>query len=110
MAVPANQHKWEATRIVAIVGVIAILGLQTLLTRDPAAAARQAAHSEELLNQLTQAPTLKSVPPIPASDAAALDPSRQATARPSDPSEVIVGPSGISNRYKLQRVNRRKDA
>jgi hypothetical protein len=110
MAVPANQHKWETTRIAAIVGVIAILGLQTLLTRDPVAAARQAAHSEELLNKLTQVPTLKSVTPIPASDAAALDPSRQVTSRPSDPGEVIVGPSGISNRYKLQHVDRRKES
>ncbi len=103
----AKQYQWEATHIGAIAGVMVILALQAHLTGT-----RNAPNVNEQgqFQKLATAPTLKAVHPVPASDAAALEPTHPITSPPSDPSEVTVGPSGISNRYKLQRVNRKKQS
>lgn len=37
-----------------------------------------------------------------------MSPPEPVNSRPSDPNEVIVGPSGISNRYKLRNIQRQK--
>lgn len=105
---PMDQYRWETVRVATIVIIIAILALQEHLTRNPAAQARQAKNEQQLFEKLTTAPAIAPVRPIPPSDAGALNSNPAVTSRPSDPSEVTVGPSGISNRYKLQRVDRRK--
>lgn len=100
-----ENHKWEATRIVTLAGVIVILALQMRLTGT---LHRRPANAATSFDKLTQVPTIPSRPAVPASDAAALDPARPVATQPSDPSEITVGPSGISNRYKLRNVERKK--
>src|SRR5437868_3861644 len=104
-----DEHRWEALCVATIAGIVAILALQKHLVRVSATPARPSVNEQELLDRLTTVPTIRSVRAVPASDAAALNATQPVPSQPSDPSEVTVGPSGISNRYKLKRVDRRKE-
>jgi hypothetical protein len=106
---PVDQYRWETIRVATIVATIATMVLLGRLARDPAAEARQAQREQQLFEKLTTAPTIPAVRAFPASDAAALNPGQPVASPPSDPSEVTVGASGISNRYKLERVDRKKE-
>lgn len=104
-----DEHRWEALCVAAIAGIVTVLALQKHLIRVSATPVRPFVNEHESLDRLTIAPTIRSVRAVPASDAAALSATQPAPSQPSDPSEVAVGPSGISNRYKLTRVDRRKE-
>lgn len=64
---------------------------------------------EAVNEQELTVPTVASVRAVPASDAAALCTTQPVPSRRSEPGEVTVGPSGISNRYKSRHVDRRKE-
>jgi hypothetical protein len=86
-----KDHSWEATHIVAIVVAIATLALVTHLTGAPR----------------VDSPALNATSVSAARPAQVSTGSGAARAQQSDPREIIVGPSGISNRYTLLDVDRK---
>ena len=104
-----EEYRWEARCAATIVGIVAVLALQKHLIRVSAIPARQSVNEQGLLNRLTTVPTIGSVRAVPASDAVALNAAQPVPPQPSEPGEVTVGPNGISNRYTLRRIDRRKE-
>jgi hypothetical protein len=94
-----RKYKWQAAHVTIIVGVITTLALVTHLTGTP----RPRIHPSG-----TAAP-LSSVPMSvhPARPAQVSSRPRASGSPPSDPREVVVGPSGISNRYNLVSADRK---
>ena len=98
-----NKYRWEATHITVIAGVITTLTLATGLFGAPRGATPQAGSAPPNLQKLmpsSSAATAQSAPPAQAVQAST-------ASHQSDPSEVTVGASGISNRYRLLSVERK---
>jgi len=81
------KYKWEAVHIMIILGVIATLTIVTHLTGTPRVQIHSTA-AAALLDLRSSRPKA----PHPA---------------PSDPREVVVGPTGINNRYTLVSTERK---
>ena len=98
-----NKYRWEATHVAVIAGVITTLTLAAGLFGAPRGATPQAGSAPPNLPKLmssSSAATAQSVPPTQAVQASP-------ASHQSDPSEVTVGASGISNRYRLLSVERK---
>ena len=98
-----NKYRWEATHVAVIAGVITTLTLATGLFGAPRGATPQAGSAPPNLQKLMPSPsatTAQSGPPAQAIQAST-------ASHQSDPSEITVGASGISNRYRLLSVERK---
>ena len=98
-----NKYRWEATHVTVIAGVITTLTLATGLFGAPRGVTPQAGSAPPNLPKLmssSSVATAQSVPPAQAVQAST-------ASHQSDPSEVTVGASGISNRYRLLSVERK---
>jgi hypothetical protein len=82
---------WEITHIAVIAAVITTLALVTHLSGAPRVDSRA-----------VNATSVSAAQPVQASSGR-----RAARSQQSDPHEIIVGPSGISNRYTLLGVDRK---
>ena len=101
---PIGQYRWEATHLAIITTVVAIFALVAHLTGIPTTATRQPARAP--LPNLIHDPAVGTAHPV--SDSAGSPDPQSETSRQSDPHEITVGPNGISNRYRLQSVDRKK--
>lgn len=102
---PIGQYRWEATHLAIITAVVAIFALVAHLAGIPTTATRQPARAP--LPNLMHVPAAGTAQPV--SDSAGSPESPQSeTSRQSDPHEATVGPNGISNRYRLQSLDRKK--
>ena len=81
---PLNKYPWEATHLIVIAGVIAVLVLGTLLFGVPLGKAPRVSEPAAISQ------------PVPA-----------VGTEQSDPRKVTVGPREISNRYTLLSVDRK---
>jgi len=90
-----NKYSWEATHITSIVAVIAALALVTRLTGTP----RIATHPPESAAAPLSDPTAS---PVHLTSQPGAGPSQH-----SDPRQIVVGPTDISNRYTLLRMDRK---
>ena len=101
-----GKYKWEVTHATLLVGVITILTLVTHLTGTP------------LQTHFPEKPTAFAAYPRPPSfdmgqpglSARPIHVSskpRLTQPKPSNPREVVVGPSGINSRYTLLRTDRK---
>ena len=103
-----NKYRWEATQVAVIAGVITTLTLGTCLFGAPRGETPQAASAPPVLPKLTSsssAVTAQSVPPAQAAQSSTQN--GTTASQQSDPSEITVGASGISNRYRLLSVERK---
>jgi len=91
----SQKYSWEATYITSIVAAITTLAFVTHLTGTPRVDTHPPASA-------TAALSVPSTPPAPLSSHPGATASRH-----SDPREVVVGPTGISNRYTLLRMDRK---
>ena len=102
-----DKYRWEATHIAAIAGVIITLALVTGLfgvprgegayTLAPTALSKSMSPPAVVTTQSLSAPQSAQIASQPGA----------AGAQPSDPHEVTVGPSSISNRYTLLSMERK---
>ena len=95
-----KQYGWEVTHITSIAGVITTLTLVTHLIGTPRVDGPSAGNAAA--NGAKSTPPGKSTPPlrVPAQPGAPSSHHR-------DPHEIVVGASGISNRYTLLSVARK---
>jgi hypothetical protein len=103
-----NKYRWEATHVTVIAGVIATLALATGLFGAPRGATPQAGSAPPILQKpmsSSSAATAQSVPPAQAVQASTQN--GTTASQQSDPTEITVGASGISNRYRLLSVERK---
>ena len=105
---PAKDYRWEAARVATILGIIVTLALQARLTRAPVAATHQPLKVPDF-GKLAQVPTV-GAGRYASAPAVASDSPQPVSSEPSDPGEMIVGPTGLSNRYTLRSVERRKES
>ena len=87
-----EKYRWEATHVIVLAGVVTTLTLGTWLF-----GVSRGDHSHAVFSKYASASSAVTTPSIPSEHAA----------QPSDPRKVTVGPSGISNRYTLLRVDRK---
>src|ERR1700722_6181050 len=101
-----EKYKWEATHITTIAGVVIFLTLVTHVF-GTSGGKNSVVGSAVLPNYMPPSPVVTAPP---AAAARTVDVSTQkgsAITERSDPHEITVGPSGISNRYRLLSVERR---
>lgn len=91
-----DKYRWEATQIAVIAGVIITLTLVTGLFGVPRGE-RAYTLAPTALSKSMPPPAVVTTQPVSAPQ----------SAQPSDPHEVIVGASGISNRYTLLSMERK---
>lgn len=89
-----KKYGWEATNITSIVAAIATLALVTHLTGTR----RVDTQPPQSATSAQSAPAI----PVPVSRRQGV-----ASSQHSDPREVVVGPTSISNRYTLIRMDRK---
>ena len=108
---PLEKRKWETTHLTIIAADILALALVTHLLSAPIFASRHRPNFPPTPATLANLPVTGSAQPVSARNVATdrYQPT-PATAQPTDPNEITVGPTGISNRYRLQSVERRKDS
>lgn len=102
-----NKYSWEATHITIIAGVITTLTLVTHLLETPRMDTPTARSASAILP--TYMLPFSAVPTQSVPDSHPVKVSSQPGAtdfQRSDPREVTVGPSGISNRYTLLSAER----
>ena len=95
-----KNYGWELTHGTAIAAVIITLAVAIRLTGTPLIENQPASKAT---GAVANPSPLTSAATVPMNPAVAGFPAPDAT--PSDPHEVIVGPTGISNRYKLLSVD-----
>ena len=98
-----NKYKWEATHVTVIAGVITTLTLATGLFGTPRGATPLAGSAPPSLPKLMSSSSAATAQPVPPAQAVQASTASQQ----SDPSEITVGASGISNRYRLLSVERK---
>jgi hypothetical protein len=103
-----DKYRWEATQVAVIAGVIVALMLGTHLIGVPRGEIPLAAIAPSLLPKNMSPPPTVTPPSVPAVHALPIStPNVTPAVQQSDPSEITVGASGISNRYRLLSVERK---
>lgn len=103
-----NQLSWEATHITVMAGAIGSLALLTCLIGVPRGKGTFPNASTNLPTYALSSSLPAKSQAVPAARQVEASTQRGTTAfQQSDPREVIVGASGISNRYRLMSVERK---
>lgn len=103
-----NQLSWEATHITVMAGAIGSLALLTCLIGVPRGKGTFPNASTNLPTYALSSSLPAKSQAVPAAQQVEASTQRGTTAsQQSDPQEVIVGASGISNRYRLMSVERK---
>jgi hypothetical protein len=97
-----KRYGWEVTHVTSIMGVIIILTLVTHLTGTPRIDAAAAVKATAIGPKSKTLSGGKPAYPVRTSAQPGAAPSQR-----SDPREIVVGASGISNRYTLLSVSRK---
>ena len=108
---PLEKRKWETTHLTIIAADILALALVTHLLAAPIFASHHRVNFPPSPAKSADLPAIDTSQPTSLRNVAIdhYEPT-PAISQPSNPNETTVGPTGISNRYSLQSVERKKES